>query len=610
MPARSHHSIGEVLSLLQDDFPDITISKIRFLESQGLISPERTPSGYRRFFERDLERLRWILTQQRDHYLPLKVIREKLASGEPLPDVALAGPHGASGGSASGSGGDEIAPDAASMELAGEPEGSAGGDLGAGPTAEALNGHDPAGQQGETVPSPAPEPAGAPRDTTEADMPAAGTPPEEGLPEMTPVDLSLVEGNSGTTADGDVLALLEAGELIGASEAGEPVGPGAVTGPGDDELVAPPDTSTTSEDRGHESQAQPPAATQAALSDDTHEAGDADGPDVEIPADGPDPLLDGGPSAPDVVDPAPALAEGAEQGSEEGDDGPAEESSSDPEPAQPDSDHKPTARPRQRRSQGSRSGPDVPPPTGTEADPFGANTDADADPGSEVGEVAAAPVEAAAAPATAGTGPIEVAADRSDDVPIEDGPSSGGSISTFGDQSGSHAEPVDAIDGGGASQSGGVEASADRPEPAEPAVRPGSAPQPDQPPAIVALTRDELAELSGCSIPVLSDLERFGLLHGKTVGRGVLYDNDAVVVARLAANFANHGLEPRHLRSFRLAAEREIGLFAQVVGPLLQRRDAMAHDRAMQTLTELADLASELHEVLVRNLVNREFGKG
>jgi len=75
---RSHLSIGEVLSLLQDDFPDVTISKIRFLESQGLLDPERTPSGYRKFYEGDIERLRWILRHQRDHFLPLKVMKDRL----------------------------------------------------------------------------------------------------------------------------------------------------------------------------------------------------------------------------------------------------------------------------------------------------------------------------------------------------------------------------------------------------------------------------------------------------------------------------------------------------------------------------------------------------
>ncbi len=73
--------IGEVLALLQDEFPDVTISKIRFLESQGLIQPERTASGYRRFSIGDIERLQWILRQQRDHFLPLKIIRKMLDDG-------------------------------------------------------------------------------------------------------------------------------------------------------------------------------------------------------------------------------------------------------------------------------------------------------------------------------------------------------------------------------------------------------------------------------------------------------------------------------------------------------------------------------------------------
>jgi len=81
MNDRSHLSIGEVLTLLHDEFPDVTISKIRFLESQGLLVPERTPSGYRKFRDSDIERLRWILTQQRDHFLPLRVIKERIESG-------------------------------------------------------------------------------------------------------------------------------------------------------------------------------------------------------------------------------------------------------------------------------------------------------------------------------------------------------------------------------------------------------------------------------------------------------------------------------------------------------------------------------------------------
>ncbi len=73
-----HLAIGDVLQELRSEFDDITISKIRFLESQGLIAPERTPSGYRKFAPADVERLRWILAQQRDHFLPLKVIKDRL----------------------------------------------------------------------------------------------------------------------------------------------------------------------------------------------------------------------------------------------------------------------------------------------------------------------------------------------------------------------------------------------------------------------------------------------------------------------------------------------------------------------------------------------------
>ncbi|WP_405800866.1 MerR family transcriptional regulator [Streptomyces sp. NBC_01506] len=81
-------SIGMVLNQLRDEFPEVTISKIRFLEAEGLVEPRRTPSGYRKFSAEDIERLAQVLRMQRDHYLPLKVIREHLdavARGERLP---------------------------------------------------------------------------------------------------------------------------------------------------------------------------------------------------------------------------------------------------------------------------------------------------------------------------------------------------------------------------------------------------------------------------------------------------------------------------------------------------------------------------------------------
>jgi DNA-binding transcriptional MerR regulator len=126
-----HLSIGEVLAALAEDFPDITISKIRFLESQGLIDPERTPSGYRKFYPADVERLRWILVQQKENYLPLKVIKERLDS-DPDEPVAVPGAGNGNGSptslapAASGSAEDGAEPD---EDADGEPTPSATGGL-------------------------------------------------------------------------------------------------------------------------------------------------------------------------------------------------------------------------------------------------------------------------------------------------------------------------------------------------------------------------------------------------------------------------------------------------------------------------------------------------
>ena len=80
--ARAYFGIGEVLAQLRDEFPDISVSKIRFLESEGLIQPPRSPSNYRQFGPGDVERLRFILTAQRDQYLPLRVIKDQLDARE------------------------------------------------------------------------------------------------------------------------------------------------------------------------------------------------------------------------------------------------------------------------------------------------------------------------------------------------------------------------------------------------------------------------------------------------------------------------------------------------------------------------------------------------
>ncbi|MFI6478835.1 MerR family transcriptional regulator [Nonomuraea sp. NPDC050663] len=91
--ARSHMSIGEVLGLLKPEFPDVTVSKIRFLEGEGLIEPDRSPSGYRKFTHLHVEQLRFILREQRDHYLPLRVIKDKMHEELSRPRAVHGGSH-------------------------------------------------------------------------------------------------------------------------------------------------------------------------------------------------------------------------------------------------------------------------------------------------------------------------------------------------------------------------------------------------------------------------------------------------------------------------------------------------------------------------------------
>ena len=92
-PVRGYLGISEVLAQLRAEFPDISVSKIRFLETEGLIAPARAPSGYRRFAAADVERLRYILTAQRDQYLPLRVIKERLGRGDQPGQPHAGQPH-------------------------------------------------------------------------------------------------------------------------------------------------------------------------------------------------------------------------------------------------------------------------------------------------------------------------------------------------------------------------------------------------------------------------------------------------------------------------------------------------------------------------------------
>jgi DNA-binding transcriptional MerR regulator len=139
-PARGYFGISEVLAQLRADFPDISVSKIRFLETEGLIAPVRSPAGYRRFCRQDVDRLRFVLAAQRDQYLPLRVIRERLArmdqQGAPPETAARPGQSGPgdldrsarpgwSDGREAAAGGRDTAP--GSREAVGSREAAAGG---------------------------------------------------------------------------------------------------------------------------------------------------------------------------------------------------------------------------------------------------------------------------------------------------------------------------------------------------------------------------------------------------------------------------------------------------------------------------------------------------
>jgi hypothetical protein len=125
----------------------------------------------------------------------------------------------------------------------------------------------------------------------------------------------------------------------------------------------------------------------------------------------------------------------------------------------------------------------------------------------------------------------------------------------------------------------------------------------------VSLTLDELADASGLSIRDVRDLERFGLIEPR-VGDSSRYDGDALVVARTAAGFLQHGIEARHMRAYKVAIDREAGMFQQIVSPLLKQRNPDARVRATRTVTELIRLGEVMRGVLLRRELRDHIGGG
>ncbi len=376
MSGRSHLSIGDVLSLLREEFPDVTISKIRFLESQGLVNPERSPSGYRKFYDDDVARLRWVLRKQRDQFLPLKVIRDRLAAagnGVPPDDDPVA----------------DWEPDAETSPTTSSRRGGAHAVVGAG-------GRDRNGPGGEGT---------RPRAEAEVDEEAE-------------------------------------------DEAVEPRPATAVT--------PAPDART-------------PRATGAG----------------ERP-------------------PAGGAATAGHAGEE-----PAVPVAAAPIPSQAEEGGRPGARP--------------------------------------TGAAASVPSGAAASVPSGATG-----------VPAPSGAGAAGMLS--------------------ASVSS------------------------------VSLTLGELCAATGLTPDVVASLEGLGLVSAMSIAGGMFYDEEALTVGKLVVEFARYGIEPRHLRMYRNAADREVGLVEQVIAPLLRQRNPEARQRAVEAAADLARLGQSVRASLVRSELRRQLG--
>jgi DNA-binding transcriptional MerR regulator len=383
--SRTYLSIGDVLTLLREEFPDVTISKIRFLESQGLVNPERSPSGYRKFFEHDVERLRWVLRQQREHFLPLKVIRDRLADGDLDDDTGQ--PNGKSAQPAAATG--------------------------AGATSD----------DGHEQPTKADEEAMA-RILADATRRAARLPeeaqPHRGL-QVVAEDKRSSRAAAGSTAPREV-------------------------------ANAEPAPRPTAERRGS---AVAPASGRAGVA-----------PQAPQASPGPDERTNG------------------------------------------------TALPRD---------------TGTTATPRRQPAASETQPRMGQGQTGDT---AAAGPPTAAT-----------------------------------------------------------------AIVTG-----------VSLSPDELCAASGLSLEDVAGLKSFGLVESVTVAGIETYDEDALTMANLAAAFGSFGIEPRHLRLYRNAADRELGLIEQVVIPLLRQRNPESRQRAVERADQLAALGQSMRATLLRQAVRRHLG--
>ena len=124
----------------------------------------------------------------------------------------------------------------------------------------------------------------------------------------------------------------------------------------------------------------------------------------------------------------------------------------------------------------------------------------------------------------------------------------------------------------------------------------------------VSLTVDELAASSGLDVDTIAELTRYALLSGRQVGSALLYDDEALVVARLAAAFLRHGVEPRHLRMYKMSADREAGFLEQLASPMVRQRDPAARRQAFELVGELCSLGDQMRASLLRRSLRDQLG--
>jgi DNA-binding transcriptional MerR regulator len=548
--ARTYLSIGDVLTLLREEFPDVTISKIRFLESQGLVNPERSPSGYRKFFETDVERLRWVLRQQREHFLPLKVIRDRLADGDLGEEEAAASEAAASESATSESAathgnGKVSEPAHAAAGARGAGRSAAGGATGGGTAtvtaeppgqsqaddeamariladASRRSVRAPGGNAGPSVHA-IPDPA-APVSPThlvpDPDAPSAPSPAVAGpLPVAAAPPVATVAAQESSAAAGDTRS---------SGRAAAPVTPPPTAVARATSTVRPPRHAPTAAGVTSPSSAPPPAPP------------------------GPGPAAEGhGDDAPvvdDDVAPGPEVTAAA-------------------------------GRTTGGRASGTGTGaPGAPAPGGAESG-------------------AAAPRERAAAGA-AGRQPGTQSAKNTHLEPGADA------------DPGAHAEP-------------GVHADPAAPVPPEAPAAPraaagasraasaaaaSAAPQTSGMVTGASLTAEELCAASGLSEAELANLQGFGLIEPVMVAGIPTFDEDALTVANLAAAFRKFGIEARHLRPYRNAVDREVGLIEQVIIPLLRQRNPESRQRAAEAADELGALGQTMRATLMRAALRRHVG--